>query len=98
MSEAELVQFIMNDIGSRIALVNRTSDWDTAQASILREVLEGVTSGVHRGLEEHKTKINELVLLTTWLLYTHPSRVLTALPPALIEFLQNPIKPIDPLT
>ena len=98
MSEAELVQFIMDDIGSRVALVNRTSDWDTAQASILREVLEGVTAGVHKGLEEHKEKINQLVMLTTWLLYTHPSRVLTTLPPDLLAFLQNPIKPIDPLT
>lgn len=98
MSEEELVQFIMNEVGRRVAEVNRTSDWDTAQASILREVLEGVTAGVHRGLEEHKTKINQLVMLTTWLLYTHPSRILTTIPPGLLEFLQHPIEPIDPLT
>lgn len=98
MSEAELVQLIMDDIGNRVALINRTSDWDTAQASILKEVVEGVISGVHKGLEEHKDKINQLITLTTWLLYTHPSRVLTTLPPDLLAFLQNPIKPIDPLT
>lgn len=95
MSEEELVQFIMSDIGNRVALVNRTSDWDTAQASILQEVLKGVTAGVHKGLEEHRLKINELVMLTTWLLYTHPSRVLTTMPAGLLDFLQHPIQPVE---
>lgn len=98
MSEEDLVKYIMDDIAAHIHAINKDSDWATAQQSVMQQILEGVVAGVHVGLAEHRDKINELVLLTTWLLFTHPSGVMTNLPDALIPFLQKPIKHIDPLT